>query len=174
MATGTYINFNKHSGSSNLHSRTGYTVRNRLTYALCVFLVGIVGLVWLSIHSSIPSSQILTLIPVTWKATKDQSDIRIAKATILYSPSNSVYDHALALHEEHNKKWGYEMHILRTPVVKGSSDTLLWLQHTIITELQKPVEERTEWILYLAPSQYHSRDTKALTIRTDPSTHPSS
>jgi hypothetical protein len=93
------------------------------------------------------ASQGLELKPVKWKALCEQSDIRIAKATVLYDGSGRMYDMALKLHEAHNKWFGYDMHVLRSKIVKGGLNQALWLQQLIIEELQKPVEEPLEWIL---------------------------
>jgi hypothetical protein len=107
----------------------------------------------------------LTVIPVMdlmskWTPIRLPSEIRIAKATIAYDPMNQIYDGALALHDQHNKRYGYEMHILRTPLVKGFANKMLWLQQTIIAELQRNVAERAEWILYA----HHSLQPKDHTI----------
>jgi hypothetical protein len=93
------------------------------------------------------ASQGLFLQPVEWKAVRIQSDIRIAKATILYEGSHGMYDLALKLHNAHNERFGYNMHVLRSRIVKGGLNKALWLQQLIIAELQKPVEEQVEWIL---------------------------
>jgi hypothetical protein len=93
------------------------------------------------------TSQGLFLRPIEWKAVREQSDIRIAKATILYEGSHGMYDLALKLHDAHNERFGYDMHVLRSRIVKGGLNKALWLQQLIIAELQKPVKEQVEWIL---------------------------
>jgi hypothetical protein len=77
-----------------------------------------------------------------------QSDIRITKATISYGErSNPAYEKALKSHEAHDEKWGYEMRVLRSRIVKGGLNKLLWLQHLIVEEMQKSLEKQVEWIL---------------------------
>jgi hypothetical protein len=86
-----------------------------------------------------------------WNQTQQQSDIRIPKATILYSHSNSIYNWSVDLHSQHNSRFGYEMHILRTLIVRGYANTLLWVQHVIVEKMMKG-GEGTEWILYVHES----------------------
>jgi hypothetical protein len=90
----------------------------------------------------------LFLRPMVWKAVREQSDMRIAKATILYEGSHDMYENALQLHEAHNERFGYDMHVLRSRIVRRGLNKALWLQQLITAELQKPVEEQVEWILY--------------------------
>jgi hypothetical protein len=95
-----------------------------------------------------PDSKGLVLQPVTWNAVRTQSDIRIAKATISYEErSNPTHEKALKSHNAHDEEWGYEMHVLRSRIVKGGLNKLLWLQHLIVEEMQKPLEKQVEWIL---------------------------
>jgi hypothetical protein len=93
-------------------------------------------------HPSLP-----TLETIPWIPTRFPSDTRIAKATIAYTPLSN--DRSLALHSTHNAAFGYEMHVLRRPIVRGFANTLLWLQHLIVSEMLKNVEERVEWIMYV-------------------------
>jgi hypothetical protein len=45
------------------------------------------------------------------------------------------------------------MHVLRTPIVRGFANPLLWLHQIIINELvSKPVENRAEWIMFFDSS----------------------
>jgi hypothetical protein len=92
-----------------------------------------------------------TLQTIPWIPTCLPSDTRIAKATILYTPAS---ERSLALHSVHNAAFGYEMHVLRTPIVRGFANILLWLQHLIVSEMLKNVEERMEWIVYVPYHQY--------------------
>jgi hypothetical protein len=83
--------------------------------------------------------------------TQQPSTIRIAKATIAYEPSNSIYNRSLELHSEHNERFGYGMHVLRTPTVREYANTLLWLQHVMVGEMMKKGEGAV-WILYVHQS----------------------
>lgn len=84
---------------------------------------------------------------VNLHATRPLREPRIAKATMLYGPPNFIYEAALNSHVQHNKLHGYEMHVLRTPFVKGFQNRLLWLQHLIMTEMQKLESDRVDWIM---------------------------
>lgn len=66
---------------------------------------------------------------------------------MLYGPTNFIYEKALESHAKHNKVHGYEMHVSRIAIVKGFWNKLLWLQHLILTELQKPEGDRIDWIM---------------------------
>jgi hypothetical protein len=91
-----------------------------------------------------PTPPILQTIP--WIPTRHPSDTRIAKACIHYTPTSN---RSLALHSAHNAAFGYPMHVLRRPIVRGFANTLLWLQHLIVSEMLKNVEERAEWVMYV-------------------------
>jgi len=88
---------------------------------------------------------------IPWAPTRLQADLRIAKATALYD-SKKHDTRNLALDELHNQNFGYTSHILQTPIVRGALNKILYLQSLIITELQKPVEDQKEWILYHDPT----------------------
>jgi hypothetical protein len=79
-----------------------------------------------------------------WTPIRPQSSIRIATATIFYSTSTPP---SLTLHNHYAQTHGYKLHVLRTPLVRGFANPLLWLHSLIVAELQKPVEAQTEWIL---------------------------
>jgi hypothetical protein len=115
--------------------------------------------------SPVPSfPQGLFLRPMVWKAVREQSDICIAKATILYEGGHGMYKNALLLHEAHNERFVYYMHVLRSKIVRGGLNKALWLQQLIIAELQKPVEEQMEWILY-ASNFAKTKWNRQLTIK---------
>jgi hypothetical protein len=80
-----------------------------------------------------------------WTPICTPSSLRIATATILYSPSTPP---SLTLHNHYVQTHDYKLHVLRTPLVRGFANPLLWLHSLIVAELQKPVETQTEWILY--------------------------
>ncbi|KAF1844373.1 glycosyltransferase family 34 protein [Cucurbitaria berberidis CBS 394.84] len=125
---------------------------SRSILALILGLCMLLSYTYPSLVSTLTSgAHNLTLTPAPWNATRQQNDIRIAKATIHYDRSNALYSQALALHEGHNKQFGYEMHVLRRRIVRGALNRLLFVQQLIITELQKREEERVEWIMYFDP-----------------------
>lgn len=86
--------------------------------------------------------------PVPWDPERQQKDLRITKATVLYDGESKLYGKVVNLHARHGGKgWGYHMHVLRSRIVKGALNKPLWLQELITSELRKPVEKRVEWIL---------------------------
>jgi hypothetical protein len=125
---------------------------------LLTILTSLATIMLITYHYTQPSSAdslhgpILEVI--NWNATETP---RITKATVLYTPSNNIYTHSLSLYEVHSKQFGYEQHILHTPIVEGFANQLLWLHQLIVTELQKPTQEQTEWILYVSRPSSHPR-----------------
>jgi hypothetical protein len=115
-----------------------------VTFLTCLAAV-ILLLLYFPTRPYSPTLPILQTIP--WRSTRHPSDTRIAKATITYAPSSN--NRSLALHAAYNAAFGYPMHVLRTPIVRGFANTLLWLQHLIVSEMLKNVEERVEWIMYV-------------------------
>jgi hypothetical protein len=84
------------------------------------------------------------------------SGSRIAKATVVYPRSPILYTTAPALHEKQNKQFGYNMHILRQPILKGGANILYWLVSLIVSELQRDLS-KSRWNGYcthLCPSVY--------------------
>jgi hypothetical protein len=74
----------------------------------------------------------------------------ITKATIAYEPSNSILNRSLILHEQQNERFSYKMHVLRSSIVRGYANTLLWVQHVIVGEMIK--DQGVEWILFFTPT----------------------
>jgi hypothetical protein len=110
--------------------------------------IGITTLILVVILYAIllPASRIrhqadLGLTPVCRALLQSQSDIKIAKATVMYDASADLYKQAVKLHKQQNKRYGYEMHVLRTPIDRGFANVFLWLQYLIINEMQKAIEE---------------------------------
>ncbi|KAI4682739.1 uncharacterized protein J4E84_007203 [Alternaria hordeiaustralica] len=131
-----------------------YCKKTRLVIGVILLLVISHVFFGCSIFNLIPSNTSATpnfpnAIPqsIPWAPTRSQSDLRIAKATILYDfrkPDTGT----LALDDLHTQNFGYASHILQTPIVRGALNKFLYLQSLIITELQKPIEDQKEWILY--------------------------
>ena len=144
MATGPYINMKRHSAHTHAqepHSlRAVYTKRLFIFALLSLFLY---ALTYLRPSSAMPST-VLVLKPMIWNATRDPSEVRIAKATILYnSHSNDILVRALELQQTQ----GYEVHVLRKQIVNGYADQFLWLHEIIVKELRRPSDLRAEWIV---------------------------
>ncbi|KAI4923479.1 hypothetical protein J4E85_008517 [Alternaria conjuncta] len=137
-----------------------YCNKTRLLIGIALLFVSLHVFFGYSIFNLIPWNTSATLdhsnaIPefLPWVPTRSQADLRIAKATILHD--NRKYDtRNLALDDLHTQNFGYTSHILQTPIVRGALNKFLYLQSLIITELQKPVEEQKEWILYHDPAVF--------------------
>ncbi|KAI4690332.1 hypothetical protein J4E81_007485 [Alternaria sp. BMP 2799] len=132
-----------------------YCNKTRLLIGIILLLVNLHVFFGYSIFNLIPSNTSASpnVLPdfIPWTPTRSQSDLRIAKATVVYDSKKHDTD-TLALDELHNQNLGYTSHILQTPIVRGALNQFLYLQSLIITELQKPVEEQKEWILYHDPT----------------------
>ncbi|KAH6857350.1 hypothetical protein BKA58DRAFT_286891, partial [Alternaria rosae] len=83
---------------------------------------------------------------------QDRNKISDSQKQRCYTTPISVENRTLALNELHTQNFGYTSHVLQKPIVRGALNKLLYLQSLIITELQKPVEEQKEWILYSDPT----------------------
>lgn len=117
------------------------SILTSLTIALLLYLYN---------HHKLLISRDSTLEVTDWNPIRQQSDICVSKATILYPPSDVIYTRSLTLHSQHNDRFGYEMHVLRTPIVRGYANTLLWVQHVIVGEIMKKEKrDGSEWILYV-------------------------
>jgi hypothetical protein len=119
--------------------------RKRLTNTLTVLTLILLACVYN--HSTSSQQTPLTLHHVPLPASPTP---QIIKATILYQPSNSITTRSLALHESH----GYPTHVLRTPIVRGFTNHLLWLHSLIVQELQR--DQGAEWILYVPLASCHN------------------
>jgi hypothetical protein len=82
-------------------------------------------------------------------ASSDQlaaSKPSIAKVTIVFGDS-PTYQRALKTHEEHSRKFGYRMHVLRSGILDGVWTKPAFLLSLLLEELVKPKTERIDWIL---------------------------
>lgn len=60
--------------------------------------------------------------------------------------NNSVYERAIETHKEHCNRLGYPLFILRREVLDGVWNKLAYLISLIVQELEKPEDERLEWL----------------------------
>ncbi|KAG9191595.1 hypothetical protein G6011_10329 [Alternaria panax] len=80
-------------------------------------------------------------------------DLEILKTTIFYGSSKKTHEaHILTFHAFYDEHFSYKTDFLRTPIVRGGLNKLLHLQSLIINELQEPIEQQIEWILYFDPA----------------------
>jgi hypothetical protein len=76
-----------------------------------------------------------------------RSRASIGKVTMLYGELSSVYERAVASHDAHAKRHGYPMYVLREQLLDGLWSKPAYLMAVVTAELQKPREERLEWLL---------------------------
>lgn len=149
------------------HRPSGYNCRLvRIAFRVFLLLLGLYLLFFrqpaFNLHEEAAYNTALSrpnLVPAVepveaWNPTRKRSELRIAKATVLYNRgigSSVTAESLLARHEEHNRRHGYTMHVLHTPLVRGAINKLLHLQSLIIASLQQPIERQTEWLLYFDP-----------------------
>ena len=70
----------------------------------------------------------------------------IGKVTMIYG-NNTIYEQALQTHEEHSRRLGYAMFVLRKPVLDGVWNKYVALLSTLMQELEKPIDRRLQWLL---------------------------
>ncbi|KAI4947930.1 hypothetical protein J4E86_008447 [Alternaria arbusti] len=135
-----------------------YCNKTRLLIGSILLFICLHILFGCSIFNLVPSGtpatpNLANAIPesIPWTPKRLQADLRISKATILYNFRQHDRDN-LALDELHTQNFRYTSHILQTPIVRGALNKFLYLQSLIITELQKPIEDQKEWILYHDPT----------------------
>lgn len=61
--------------------------------------------------------------------------------------NNSIYEKAIQTHEEHSRRLGYPLLVLRNPVLEGVWNKYIALLTTLLEELEKPPDRRLEWLL---------------------------
>lgn len=57
------------------------------------------------------------------------------------------YEGAFKTHEEHSRRHNYPISILRYPMIEGIWNKPFFILSTILKELEKPEDERLEWLL---------------------------
>ncbi|CAI9636396.1 unnamed protein product [Alternaria burnsii] len=132
-----------------------YRHMNRLVFCFLMLIAGICVFFGCTTSNLIsPNVLKVTKSPgldsnsIFWMPTRKQEDWKIVKATVYYESGDKTQNaRILALHDFHNECFKYETHTLRMPIVRGAVNKFLHLQSLIIKELQKPIEQRMEWIL---------------------------
>ncbi|KAL3423529.1 galactosyl transferase gma12 mnn10 family protein [Phlyctema vagabunda] len=79
------------------------------------------------------------------KATKYSS---VGKVHAVFGEPNSVYERALKLHKQHSDAHGHPMFVLRERLLSGLWSKPAYILSVMMHELEKPEEERLEWLLY--------------------------
>ncbi|KAI2864956.1 CAZyme family GT34 [Aspergillus niger] len=71
----------------------------------------------------------------------------VRKVTMVYG-NRTAYYRGLETHENHARRFGYPMTVLRKPILGGFWSKPAILLSTIIEELEKPDDERVEWLFW--------------------------
>lgn len=82
--------------------------------------------------------------PSSWRTATSS---RIMKVTALFGEPNELYEAAVRTHEEHDSLHGYDLKILRERIVGNFWSKPAYLLSLVVTELAKPEEDRTEWLM---------------------------
>ena len=72
----------------------------------------------------------------------------IGMVTMLYGEPDPVYEQALQTHIEHGELHGYRLTVLRQKLLGRCWSKPAYLLSLVLTELQKPVKERLEWLFW--------------------------
>ncbi|GCB17272.1 uncharacterized alpha-1,2-galactosyltransferase C637.06 [Aspergillus awamori] len=86
--------------------------------------------------------------PHETQISEPQPQAIIRKVTMVYGNKTSYY-RGLKTHEEHAKKFGYPMTVLRKPILGGYWSKPAILLSTLVEELQKPEAERVQWLFWV-------------------------
>lgn len=61
--------------------------------------------------------------------------------------NHSIYGRALKTHQEHSRRHGYPLSVLRRPIVDGTFNKYAALLSEVLLELEKAPCERLQWLL---------------------------
>ena len=80
------------------------------------------------------------------------AESRIGKITILFNGKDPTLVRALQTHEDHNRKFGYPLLILRHGLLDGGNLNGIWnkpayILAALLEESRKPENERLQWLL---------------------------
>lgn len=75
---------------------------------------------------------------------------RITKVTSNLN-RNELFESAFATHEAQNELHGYDLRVLRDRTSDGWKNQAAFLLSIVMNELEKPVEQRTGWLLWFQP-----------------------
>ncbi|KAJ4988489.1 hypothetical protein SVAN01_05944 [Stagonosporopsis vannaccii] len=84
------------------------------------------------------------------RPTHLQRASRIVKATLAPHSLPLPHQQSLALHERQNERFGYAMHVLRVPIVRGAASVLYFLMDVVIREMEVTHSDGG-WVLYFDP-----------------------
>lgn len=61
--------------------------------------------------------------------------------------NDTIYERGLKTHQEHSNRFDYPLTVLRTPILDGTFNKYAALLSKVLLELEKPLEERIQWLL---------------------------
>lgn len=77
---------------------------------------------------------------------------RITKITSLFGvKDNDLYEQVIRSHEEHDRIHGYETRVFREKIIESYWSKPALLLSILVEELEKPVDRRTEWLMWVSP-----------------------
>ncbi|KAI9374064.1 hypothetical protein BJX61DRAFT_499936 [Aspergillus egyptiacus] len=71
----------------------------------------------------------------------------IGKVMMIYG-NNPVYQRAVETHKEHCRRLGYPLFLLQQEVLEGVWNKLAYISSLIVQELQKPEDQRLQWLFW--------------------------
>ncbi|KAL2866096.1 uncharacterized protein BJX67DRAFT_356565 [Aspergillus lucknowensis] len=127
---------------SRSRSMTGYKLGRRQRLRLTVvaqLVLASLGVFWLfNFFSRYPSHA---------QEHQEQPQPTVGKVMMIYG-NHSIYDRAIATHQEHSRRLGYPLHVLRREILDGVWNKYAILLQVLLQELAKPPEQRLEWLYW--------------------------
>lgn len=68
---------------------------------------------------------------------------------MLYGPTDSLYERALATHHQHNANFGYSFFVLRKQILPDFWSKPAYILQLLLSELEKPEAERLQWLVWV-------------------------
>ncbi|PGH13257.1 hypothetical protein AJ80_06366 [Polytolypa hystricis UAMH7299] len=62
--------------------------------------------------------------------------------------NHTIYERALRTHEEHSRRLGYPLVVLRDPILDGYWNKYAILMLAMLKELEKPADQRLQWLFW--------------------------
>ena len=83
-----------------------------------------------------------------------EKEPRVRQATMIYEEGKfaSIFERSVDSHLRHGEQWGVPTHILRHDIVEaGYFNKPAFILGLIINELAKPLNQRSDWVVYVSP-----------------------
>ncbi|KAL2829831.1 galactosyl transferase GMA12/MNN10 family protein [Aspergillus pseudoustus] len=116
----------------NSYNRLGQRPKLKSALNVALILLGIFGLFRL-FHS--------------YRFGAQQPQRKVGKVMAVYG-NHPVYERTLATHEEQSRRLGYPLFVFRNPVLDGYWNKLAVLLSVMLQELEKPADQRLEWLFW--------------------------